>query len=197
MSWKRKTPPERGFCSAPGEIRTPDLRFRRPTLYPAELRARRRDSSSASTSLRTRGGSDGLAEPGHQRSGGAELGGDALVALGCVEPGLERVALEHRQLLHAEAIDAGMVGRVALRGALQGRLDEPQSRGLGARDRALEPRRATISIDGGAKALELIGRLVVQSAADHETVQGQLDVVAAGALVADREREVLLQGRSG
>jgi hypothetical protein len=25
--------------SAPGEIRTPDLRFRRPTLYPAELRA--------------------------------------------------------------------------------------------------------------------------------------------------------------
>src|SRR5947209_95684 len=27
------------FCDAPGEIRTPDLRFRRPTLYPAELRA--------------------------------------------------------------------------------------------------------------------------------------------------------------
>jgi adenine-specific DNA-methyltransferase len=26
---------------APGEIRTPDLRFRRPTLYPAELRAQR------------------------------------------------------------------------------------------------------------------------------------------------------------
>ena len=25
--------------SAPGEIRTPDLRFRRPTLYPAELLA--------------------------------------------------------------------------------------------------------------------------------------------------------------
>ena len=25
--------------NAPGEIRTPDLRFRRPTLYPAELRA--------------------------------------------------------------------------------------------------------------------------------------------------------------
>src|ERR1700761_1019417 len=31
-----------GFCDAPGEIRTPDLRFRRPTLYPAELRARGR-----------------------------------------------------------------------------------------------------------------------------------------------------------
>src|SRR5207248_11603671 len=29
----------RAFQSAPGEIRTPDLRFRRPTLYPAELRA--------------------------------------------------------------------------------------------------------------------------------------------------------------
>ncbi len=27
------------FSYAPGEIRTPDLRFRRPTLYPAELRA--------------------------------------------------------------------------------------------------------------------------------------------------------------
>jgi hypothetical protein len=35
----RKSPAERGFYSAPGEIRTPDLRFRRPTLYPAELRA--------------------------------------------------------------------------------------------------------------------------------------------------------------
>ncbi len=30
---------KRGFPDAPGEIRTPDLRFRRPTLYPAELRA--------------------------------------------------------------------------------------------------------------------------------------------------------------
>jgi hypothetical protein len=29
----------RAFLDAPGEIRTPDLRFRRPTLYPAELRA--------------------------------------------------------------------------------------------------------------------------------------------------------------
>jgi hypothetical protein len=27
------------FSDAPGEIRTPDLRFRRPTLYPAELLA--------------------------------------------------------------------------------------------------------------------------------------------------------------
>jgi hypothetical protein len=29
-----------GLSSAPEGIRTPDLRFRRPTLYPAELRAR-------------------------------------------------------------------------------------------------------------------------------------------------------------
>ena len=37
----RRAKPRRsgGFLSAPGEIRTPDLRFRRPTLYPAELRA--------------------------------------------------------------------------------------------------------------------------------------------------------------
>jgi hypothetical protein len=31
-----------GTCSAPDRIRTCDLRFRRPTLYPAELRAQRR-----------------------------------------------------------------------------------------------------------------------------------------------------------
>ncbi len=30
----------RGNDGAPGEIRTPDLRIRSPTLYPAELRAR-------------------------------------------------------------------------------------------------------------------------------------------------------------
>ena len=34
--WER---PAATAKSAPGEIRTPDLRFRRPTLYPAELRA--------------------------------------------------------------------------------------------------------------------------------------------------------------
>src|SRR4051812_1197840 len=44
----RGLPPERenprgcgGFGSAPERIRTSDLRFRRPTLYPAELRAQR------------------------------------------------------------------------------------------------------------------------------------------------------------
>jgi hypothetical protein len=37
---RTKTPDMRGFHSAPGGIRIPDLRFRRPTLYPAELRAR-------------------------------------------------------------------------------------------------------------------------------------------------------------
>ena len=31
-----------GFLDAPERIRTSDLRFRRPTLYPAELRARGR-----------------------------------------------------------------------------------------------------------------------------------------------------------
>ena len=28
----------RGICGGPGGIRTPDLRFRKPLLYPAELR---------------------------------------------------------------------------------------------------------------------------------------------------------------
>jgi hypothetical protein len=35
----RRTRLSEALSSAPGEIRTPDLRFRRPTLYPAELRA--------------------------------------------------------------------------------------------------------------------------------------------------------------
>src|SRR2546429_7449144 len=52
----KKSPALAGlFTSAPGEIRTPDLRFRRPTLYPAELRARallvrRTESKRSSTS---------------------------------------------------------------------------------------------------------------------------------------------------
>ena len=45
---------------APGEIRTPDLRFRRPTLYPAELRAQRNQFSCVRTDgeggIRTRDG---------------------------------------------------------------------------------------------------------------------------------------------
>src|SRR3712207_8596765 len=35
----KKAPASRAFGSAPERIRTSDLRFRRPTLYPAELRA--------------------------------------------------------------------------------------------------------------------------------------------------------------
>src|SRR5207245_5404507 len=43
---RHKKAPQNGALShAPGEIRTPDLRFRRPTLYPAELRAPRNQSS--------------------------------------------------------------------------------------------------------------------------------------------------------
>jgi hypothetical protein len=39
---RTKEPPQvRGFSSAPKRIRTSDLRFRRPTLYPAELWAQR------------------------------------------------------------------------------------------------------------------------------------------------------------
>ncbi len=39
----RRTRRKAGVVGAPEGIRTPDLRFRRPTLYPAELRARCRD----------------------------------------------------------------------------------------------------------------------------------------------------------
>jgi hypothetical protein len=51
-----------GLCNAPGEIRTPDLRFRRPTLYPAELRALARPANVDHRSVPPRMG------------GGVELG---------------------------------------------------------------------------------------------------------------------------
>jgi hypothetical protein len=51
---ERKSPAKRGFCSAPGEIRTPDLRFRRPTLYPAELRALAESVANHRSDPRTR-----------------------------------------------------------------------------------------------------------------------------------------------
>src|ERR1700743_1202395 len=38
--WTRKTSQRELLNGAPGEVRTPDLWFRRPSLYPAELRAR-------------------------------------------------------------------------------------------------------------------------------------------------------------
>src|SRR3954454_13076000 len=43
----RKPCVSKGFNSAPERIRTSDLRFRRPTLYPAELRALERRASVA------------------------------------------------------------------------------------------------------------------------------------------------------
>ncbi len=76
-----------GFSSAPGEIRTPDLRFRRPTLYPAELRARERRSlegdrrrrsvvarcaASGPGGIRTLGA--GVARPKGPRASAAALG---------------------------------------------------------------------------------------------------------------------------
>ena len=76
-----------GFSSAPGEIRTPDLRFRRPTLYPAELRARERGSlegdrrrrsvvarcaASGPGGIRTLGA--GVARPKGPRASAAALG---------------------------------------------------------------------------------------------------------------------------
>src|SRR4051795_12050754 len=47
MARKTENPGRPGFNSAPERIRTSDLRFRRPTLYPAELRALERRASVA------------------------------------------------------------------------------------------------------------------------------------------------------
>jgi hypothetical protein len=112
-----KSPAMRGFPDAPGEIRTPDLRFRRPTLYPAELRAlagigectivaagRRPklgtpdlgdDSLGAGRSSRR---ADRLGQPLQQCPGGPELRAHALVAPRLVQPRLEWVAARDGQL---------------------------------------------------------------------------------------------------
>src|SRR4051794_11915886 len=54
-----KCAPSAESCNAPERIRTSDLRFRRPTLYPAELRAQGRRSMLAASGeggIRTRDG---------------------------------------------------------------------------------------------------------------------------------------------
>ena len=117
---------ERPMNSAHRSVRGLNCSFRRPTLYPAELRAlalvanativasragsaagRRRGRALAPG--RSGGGSDGLREPSDEGAGGAKLGADSLVAGGLVQPRLEGVATGDGELATAQMVDARVV----------------------------------------------------------------------------------------
>jgi hypothetical protein len=97
-----------------------------------------------------------LPEPGDQRARGLELRADQLVAGGLVQPGLERVAAVDGELLQAEAIDPGVVERVAARRAFEGGLGGGEAGCAGRLDGALESRRAAAVVDRPPKALQLV-----------------------------------------
>jgi hypothetical protein len=157
------------------------------------------DSSPASAGARTRGRADGVREPAHERARGLELGLDPPVAIGRVEPGPERVAAEDRQLLHPQAFDAGVIGGVALRGALEAGLARDQTGGPGLSECALERGRPASVVDRRAESFELIGGGVVEAGADEQAVERQLEVIAPGSADAgaDPERDLLLHRWSG
>ena len=67
---------------------------------------------------------------------------------------------------------------------------------LALRHGGLESAGAPLVVDRRPKAVELISRRMVQAGADEQAVERQLDVVAARAAVADREAELLLDGRA-
>jgi hypothetical protein len=61
----------------------------------------------------------------------------------------------------------------------------------------LEPRGTTVVVDRRPVPLELVGAGMVEPGGDEETVERELEVEAAGAAVADRHPELLLERRPG
>jgi len=106
------------------------------------------------------------------------------------------MAAEERHVLALEVLDPRVVGPVAARRALELGLDHLKLRRPGRAQRALEGLRAALVVDRGSEALELVARRVVQSGADQQAVERQLDVVAAGRAVSDRDAELLLDRRA-
>jgi hypothetical protein len=88
-----------------------------------------------------------------------------------------------------------MVGGEAARGADEGRLGERQPRLLRTGDGPRQGRCRAPVVDRAAEAVELIGRRLVDARRDEQPIERQLDVVAAGALVADGQADVLLDRR--
>jgi len=112
-----------------------------------------------------------LAQPGHERPRGLQLGAYGLAAALVVQPGLQRVAGEHREVLQAQPLPARMVDRIAARRAFELRLDERQAGRGGLRDGALEGGSTAAVVDRRAEALELVGGGMVQPGADQQPVE--------------------------
>jgi ribosomal protein L11 methyltransferase len=157
-------------------------------------------AQSASVAARDAAGAerrpDVLADPLHQRPARLELRAHALVAPALVQPGPELVAARHRQRLQAQQVDARMVHRVTARRALEPRLGQRQPGAGRLAHPPSEAARAPAVVEGAAKAVELVGRRLVQAGGDEQTVERQLEVVPAGAAVADRHPELLLDRRA-
>src|SRR5947209_11436782 len=98
--------------------------------------------------------------------------------------------------LQPQAVEPGMVVRIAARGPPELGLDQRQPSRPGRFQRPLERGRAASVVDRGAEALELVGGRMVQSAADKQPVERELEVEGADAPWYDGDPEVLLQRRS-
>lgn len=61
----------------------------------------------------------GFRDPAHQRGCGFELGADDLVAARLVKPGLERMSAGDGEFLQPQSVEAGVVGSIAARSALE------------------------------------------------------------------------------
>src|SRR5437763_4682193 len=137
-----------------------------------------------------------LAQPAHERRGGVELGADARTCLRAMQPGAELVAAGDGQAPAPEQLCARVIRRVPARGAHQVGLVQLEAGVARARDGARQRSGAAARVYGRAQALDLVGRGVVQAGGDEQAVERELDVEAAGALVADRKPDVLLQRRA-
>src|SRR5438270_8513182 len=140
---------------------------------------------------------DVFAQPFDERAGGLEPGADALSACRLVQPGAELLAAEDGQLLHPQSLDPRVIDRIALWSALELGRSGLEPAALRSANGALEPAREPVVVDRGAEALELVRGRVVDAGRHQQAVERQVEVVAATAAVADRDREVLLQRWTG
>jgi hypothetical protein len=111
-------------------------------------------------------------QPADQWTRTVELGANACVGGRRVEPGLERVTAIDRDLLHAQPLDARVVDWIAARRPLQLGRRQFEARGPRHPDSPLErPGPAAIG-DGGAIAVELVGRRSVRVGGHEQPVKG-------------------------
>ena len=93
FGYDRKSRCQAEFDSAPERIRTSDLRFRRPTLYPAELRAQWAAEQSSRRQRRGRDSNPRWRFPPHTR-----LAGECLQPLGHLSGSPGRFRVQRRSV---------------------------------------------------------------------------------------------------